>query len=135
MYKTEKVKSYISLFVSRAYCCPLGFGRYMTALIKGGLLASIYKWFILRKHKHNNDYLKVTVHYNKHIPFLTVHNLKPSTLDHTCHRYVKANKMDTHCAKAAKVMTTKILPLLSTVRKFLSQWLVMLSQFEVVNTK
>lgn len=124
MYKTEKVKSYISPFVSMAYCCPLSFGlrRNMTALIKGGLLSSIYKWFILRKPKHNNDYLKVTAHYD-------------NTLDHTRRRYVKVNKMDTHRAKAAKLMTTKILPLLSTIRKFLSHWLLTLSQFEVLNTK
>lgn len=107
----------------------------MTALIKGGLLSSIYKWFILRKPKHNNDNLKVTAHYNKHIPFLTVHNLIPYTLDHKCRRYIKVNKMDTHHAKAAKVMTTKILPLLSAVRKFLSHWLLTLSQFEALNTK
>lgn len=88
--KEEKsAKSYINPFVSRAYCYPLSFlcfGRNMAALIKGGPLSSIYKWFILRKPKHNNDYLKVTVHYNKHIPFLIVHNLKPYTLDHMCRR-------------------------------------------------
>lgn len=64
----------------------------MAALIKGGQLSGIYKWFILRKPKHNNDYLKVTVHYNEHIPFLTVHNLKPYTLAHTCRRYVEVKK-------------------------------------------
>lgn len=61
------MKSYLILTVSGVYCglSFLGFGRNVVVLIKGDLLSNTYKWLILTKTKHNNDYVNVIIHYDK----------------------------------------------------------------------
>lgn len=70
------------LFKSICECFSLyflGFSTNMAASIKRDLLSSTYKLITLRKQKHNDDYVKVIIHYNKcsyiyYIPFQTVYN-------------------------------------------------------------
>lgn len=54
--------------------------------MKSDQLSSTCKWLIFSKHKHNDDYVMVILHHNKHcyvyyIPFLTDYNPKSYTLD------------------------------------------------------
>lgn len=54
--------SKFTVFVIIGYCYLsfLGFSRNMMTSTKEEALSSTYKWFILSKQIHNNDYMKVT---------------------------------------------------------------------------